>query len=1525
MKATLRHRLKIAAAILAGLFIIAVVIALLPGFQRWVALGQLQKIDPDAQLERIHVTPFSTELGGLALSDKGWSAELDSLQVDYSPFSLLAKHLNAGDCTVEGLRIRVNPDELELTEEDLEEEEAEEGFPGLLALTETGFKLSCESLEADIAIMLPTLEAKAKLSGANLAPGATGTFQIELLTLNLPGQETLRRITVTGPVKITEGESGSVDAIAWDLTALAEGELFDKEALLLIKGAIEDGGEQNKEADDKLTYPPENIEMTVAEGGREAGSEPLFSMKATYDAAVQDFTSQITVAADNATLDPFALALDLPEFRGTGQGSFDWSLLTQQGKSAMELDATLTRLDRLSNALADIEELAIKERHQLTIDAEKLVLEHFELLVTQPGQDPALDLSINQALTFQLVDADTFLAGLDGTWLRLQSEIPLEWFDSVLGGFQLEGAALRGTLQFTGNPLKQVRIHADEPFTVSGARLMREDTQLLDAVSMQLIPDVKASPQKISAKVKDLRVRARGMDIVTGEAIATVDLTASEGFRASLDAQMEAFARGLVSQQIETAKSEDKEAIATDAQKRSAAAFKALGPSSLKLGLQAEAIPDQVILKAASLLLRRESGESLADVDLASQVKALFDGETVEFEGLEGTWVNASITGTPVALLDVFVDDYSLKGGNIKGSFTVGATDTQGGFAVDFTEPLSIEQLSVAKADQTFLQSVDINLRPSITYAPGNLILNVPEFSALHEGQELAGGSLLADAKLQRLQPESVTFEVQGRAGLMPLLSQPVLQPLVKIPLEKAYSATLEVEGNSDLKSVELSALTAIFKLPGGEDAVVMQTTAPLKVSTFDIADLATALSSVEGQGTLSMVKFPLSLPLHFIDAFPYKLSSGELGGTFEWVIQDATAELSASDAFVVNELTVTQGDKPFLSDLYFSANPAGSLTAKEVALTLDAIELRSGSASAEPLDGEMKASLVFDTPMPLEAFDGSLRGPVTAWFRQPLMPPNTLSAGQLDAAVEVSADGKTRFNASLDGLAFKDKAPYVTSAYIEGNGQLDPAQQRYTATMPATLETLDGMTDAKTELNYMVEEQLAKSSIVVNGQTLRIGDIEFIVREFLDVGEKGKATVHPRPGVDSLTEAGSREKKESYEQHSVQRRELEVSTQQADNDESEAEEEQQEEEPPERIDFAALSEKAAKPKAQNPDAEPFWKGLPRTTASFRFEEVPYKGYVRFTEVMGEATIKDEQLSLNSFSARFHEASIEGKGSVEWDEAAMPKPYKLDTSAKVADFNLEAFFGELVPGQKARVEGLFKMDAKAAGDFPNLEEARNFLTFGLDMESRSGLFRAIPPNSNLAQTTSGTAAFFGEVLSYVPTSALGMGTLSRLVSYMREVPYKVVALNIQRETDLNIRIERLEVRSDQMLILGRGGILYEENEDILDQPLDLTASMDARGEFAAILSGLGLLTDKSAGNNYWRGFDFRIWGSLADTKTNFNNIVTQASSGTLTRNVTNPFHGIWSNIKYGGEGPEPEAEAGPPAKEQAVDSAEDKP
>ncbi len=118
-------------------------------------------------------------------------------------------------------------------------------------------------------------------------------------------------------------------------------------------------------------------------------------------------------------------------------------------------------------------------------------------------------------------------------------------------------------------------------------------------------------------------------------------------------------------------------------------------------------------------------------------------------------------------------------------------------------------------------------------------------------------------------------------------------------------------------------------------------------------------------------------------------------------------------------------------------------------------------------------------------------------------------------------------------------------------------------------------------------------------------------------------------------------------------------------------------------------------------------------------------------------------------------------------------------------------------------------------------------------------------------------------------------------------------------------IERFLVRSPTISMTAAGGIARAEGKDVVDSPLDLRASLDMSGRGAAILYSMGLLKNEKNDAGYWRGPEFKIWGTPSASESNFADIIRQASDGTVKGGITRPLAGLIGNLKYRWFGDDP--------------------
>jgi hypothetical protein len=337
-----------------------------------------------------------------------------------------------------------------------------------------------------------------------------------------------------------------------------------------------------------------------------------------------------------------------------------------------------------------------------------------------------------------------------------------------------------------------------------------------------------------------------------------------------------------------------------------------------------------------------------------------------------------------------------------------------------------------------------------------------------------------------------------------------------------------------------------------------------------------------------------------------------------------------------------------------------------------------------------------------------------------------------------------------------------------------------------------------------------------------------------------------------------------------------------------------------------ANAEQTPQPVDLAPDARAFWDTTDyNARVKFRLDRLFYTDYLEFRNIQGDVAVLPDKLELGHFSAHFHDSPITLDGRLNF--APGETPYDLKLRAGVKQFDLAKFFRELVPGSTPRAEGLFDVSLDAYGASPNLPQYRNRLFFDMRLLSRDGVFRPFDPDSALLAGSSGFAGALGEVVSNVPTDLFGLGAVSRLVNYTKEIHYDKIVIHLQRDESRDVQIREYVVQSPEILMTASGGIKYEEGVDVVDSPLSMEARIDMRERGAAILYSLGLLQSEKDDYGYWKGPVIKVWGTIARTQSNLDELIGEAGDGAVLGGVSRPFSGLWGNLKYwwfgGGKAP----------------------
>ncbi len=809
------------------------------------------------------------------------------------------------------------------------------------------------------------------------------------------------------------------------------------------------------------------------------------------------------------------------------------------------------------------------------------------------------------------------------------------------------------------------------------------------------------------------------------------------------------------------------------------------------------------------------------------------------FRNPRGELLQLSLRGFDLAWISAFVAGVELRGTLANADLLLTAPGKDR-LAVTATAPLRVDGLALSVDGEAMLGELDVVGTPIVDYSPSRLALDLRQLLVSRRSNALVRGELAAELPLAQGPAAPLRSAGQLELDLRGLAAQPALRRALHrkppdLDLDARVGYALTRSGN--LFSFErLSA-----RLDAGRRAKLwLSASSGLQIRSTLGRDERLARHVVGGVALeirdLSSAVIERFVPIEGVDF-------AEINADLRLTSDGRVLRADSAAPLRLEQVRVSDGARALLRPFELRTDAAFTIEDRVLNLDLADLALEFDDAAAPALSGRLAASLEPGRTVPLRRLSTAFAAALPQWLSQPsVMPGHRLKAGTLSAEIDVQQDGSIAARGLLDGLAAN--APLAISRIeLPVSGAMAADGRGFAFSAPLVAQGRSGVSNAAVAADYAPdpgEKGLLK---------LRVESALFYLNDLL-------ATVGAlSPGRPASA-------------------------------------------------AAATSAASSTPPAgsavpdRRPDERAAWNVLPYgTDLEYAFDTLFYTDYLAFKDVRGKLGVRARKLSLSEVSARFHDSPLALDGAVLFRPEQV-EPYALDVRGNVKDFDLNQFFKELLPGERPRIKGLFSVRLAATGEMPNLGQLRNETLFDVRMRSRKGVFRPLPPSSTLLVGTSDVLGLVGEGLSYVPTGGFGAGTLARLVNYISRIQYDIVDIHVRRPESRDVEIARFLVQSRTISLTAKGGIRRVQDTDILDSPLELQANLDMSGRGAAILYSMGLLRDEQDGNGYWRGPEFRIWGTPAAAESNLDELLRQASDGTVKGGVTRPLSGLIGNLKY---------------------------
>lgn len=870
-----------------------------------------------------------------------------------------------------------------------------------------------------------------------------------------------------------------------------------------------------------------------------------------------------------------------------------------------------------------------------------------------------------------------------------------------------------------------------------------------------------------------------------------------------------------------------------------------------------QTLPKNLALKYNGAV--RKNNESLQLDKLTARLSAATQANFLKVDTLKSITLNVSkkppLLITPGELATIVIQDFDLDwlapfipdrklSGQLANANFVLAANSLNRWQLEPRSPLRVIGFSLEEKDKHLVKNLDLALKPQVRFTPSQIELAYQDLKLTQRRAPLlaTAGTLTLpgpDAKLGRAKPGTTA------AGEIDLdLREWSKQPIVTNKLGGTIQSPVRLHAQYRIaqngSAIEIGKLAANLFYTG--------TTPRLSLVTQPGFTVRTQLAQNENVARLAVGSAELRLnrlsPEPFADILKAKkLNFSSIDG--HAILHSDGAKLSATmpQPIMVSDVEIKGKNDDILRP--FAVKLSGNITSDNQILKakLDELSVLFDRDETNPtIAANMDVRLRQSQKLRIDKLDGILNVDLPKILDQPgIMPQHKLTQGKLAATLALDNNGKISALTSISDLVSNEPLALQT-INIPISGNLNP-NGGFTFNVPVTGTGKSGQSTLLIKLDH--PPKIAgddNEHLAVN-----IDSTLFYLNDILNTIKGIKKEQPPEP---------------------------------------------------ENTDEKPQEPSAPPPYSRIPDTAAFWGKLPYATKiNFNIKDLYYTDYLIFNGVSGVSDLNSDKLVLQEFVAFFHDSPIKASGNIDF-VADTPDPYRYKFQGDVQHFDLNKFFSELTPGSKPQAEGLFSVNFDSHGASPNLSQIRNDIFMDLQMNSKKGVLRPLPPDSVLFASSSQIMDNLGEGLSYIPTGGFGIGIIARLVGYIRKIKYDRIDIHVLRDQTRDLQVKQLEMQSKNIFLFVKGGIQHQKNTDLLDSPLSLNGGLDMRRRGAAILYSMNLLHDQQNPQGYWVGPEFKVWGSLRKMETNFSDIIRTAGDESLFGGIIRPLAGIIGNFKY---------------------------
>jgi len=298
-------------------------------------------------------------------------------------------------------------------------------------------------------------------------------------------------------------------------------------------------------------------------------------------------------------------------------------------------------------------------------------------------------------------------------------------------------------------------------------------------------------------------------------------------------------------------------------------------------------------------------------------------------------------------------------------------------------------------------------------------------------------------------------------------------------------------------------------------------------------------------------------------------------------------------------------------------------------------------------------------------------------------------------------------------------------------------------------------------------------------------------------------------------------------------------------------------------------------------DAKAFWNFGRNLDFVCNIKSIQNKGEFLLKNFSGKLNAEENLLSIENVKGLLYEGKLEMTGKCIFDANAKV-PYLMENAKITIDkINLEP----LTKNQngESMISGLFDGSANIKSSGTNIDTLLNNIKGNAEFKSANKGVLSLINQTSVTGATVGTAnAVLGIGEKLLGNKVKEVGAMSELLRIFQALEYSSLSAKASRADDMDIKIEKIEMISQDIIISGAGKILHSKNLPITKQDLSINAEVFVSEKtIAPLFKSAGLLRDGMLIEGFATGPKFIMGGNLSSPTNNLTQILRTASTGTV--------------------------------------------